>query len=180
LAPGPGHSPRDRSLAVTISRDGQLLIHSFSGGDWRECLDYVCKRLGLPVFRGGLERRPVRRERRDPAKSQQSSTGYALHLWGEAGGLRGTIGEVYLRRDRFLDCAEDLSHCLRWHEKLGALIALFRDIKTDEPRAASRILLDAEGHKIMRKFLGPVGGCAVKVSADEDVTMGLFIALFRG
>jgi putative DNA primase/helicase len=175
LAPGPGHSAIDRSLSITIARDGDLIVNSFSGDGWRECLDYVRSRAGLPAFRSGLERRrPVRREEREPRR--QSSPGYALRLWGEARTVRGTAGEIYLRRDRQLDCIEYLSHCLRWHEKLGALIALFRDIKTGEPRAASRILLDAEGHKIERKFLGPVSGCAVKVSADEDVTMGLFIA----
>jgi putative DNA primase/helicase len=59
--------------------------------------------------------------------------------------------------------------------KKRTLIALFRDIRTNEPRAISRIFLDAEGHKIARKFLGPVIGAAVKISNDEAVTLGLVI-----
>src|SRR5215208_3706519 len=49
LAPGPGHSPKDRSLQVTLSAsspDG-LLVHSFCGDDWKLCRDYVRQRLGL-------------------------------------------------------------------------------------------------------------------------------------
>ena len=43
LAPGPGHSPRDRSLAVKIdpSAPHGFLVHSFAGDDWRECRDHV-------------------------------------------------------------------------------------------------------------------------------------------
>jgi len=48
LAPGPGHSPRDRSLAIKPISGDDFLFHSFAGQDWRECRDYVCERLGLP------------------------------------------------------------------------------------------------------------------------------------
>jgi putative DNA primase/helicase len=174
---GPGHSPRDRSLSVKISRDGNILVHSFAGDDWRLCADYVHERLGLPAFgaRGAFDKserrpRPVKREPR------QSSPDYALAIWRDAVDLRGTLGELYLRRDRGLDCSEDVPHCLRWDKKNRALIALFRDIATDEPRPISRIFLDAEGRKIERKFLGPVAGCAVKIDSDENVTMGVIIA----
>jgi hypothetical protein len=43
LCPGPGHSPRDRSLSVRLdprAPDG-FLIYSHAGDDWRECRDYV-------------------------------------------------------------------------------------------------------------------------------------------
>jgi len=134
-------------------------------------LDYVRERAGLPAFGRGERQWPSRREKRE----RQSSIGYALHLWCEARDLRGAPGETYLRRDRQLDYTDDLSHCLRWHEKLRALVALFRDIKTDEPRAVSRIFLDAEGHLKARLFIGPLKGCAVKIDSDENVTMGLHI-----
>jgi hypothetical protein len=55
------------------------------------------------------------------------------------------------------------------------MLALFRDIRTDEPRAISRTFLDPEGRKLERKFLGPVGGAAIKLDADEDVLGGLHI-----
>lgn len=99
----------------------------------------------------------------------------ALAIWNAAVDLRGTLGETYLTRDRGLDVADDLSHCLRWHAPIRALIGLFRDIRTDEPRAITRIFLDQDSHKITRKFLGAVGGCAVKIDADENVEYGLCI-----
>jgi hypothetical protein len=54
LCPGPGHSARDRSLAVRLDKDAPagFLIHSFSGDDPIECRDHVRQKLGLPKFGG--------------------------------------------------------------------------------------------------------------------------------
>lgn len=61
-------------------------------------------------------------------------------------------------------------------ERHPAIIALYRDINTDEPRAISRTALTPEGLKLDRRMLGPIKGCACKLTADEDVTLGLHIA----
>ena len=56
LAPGPNHSPRDRSLSVWIdhgSPDG-FQVHSFAGDDWWVCRDHVRERLGLSPCAAGL------------------------------------------------------------------------------------------------------------------------------
>ena len=60
LAPGPGHSPRDRSLSIVASAASPcgFIVHSHAGDDWRDCHSYVCERLGLPAFKAP-ERRPV-------------------------------------------------------------------------------------------------------------------------
>ena len=53
LAPGPGHSPQDRSMSVKLDAgapDG-FLVHSFSTDDTIVCRDYVRQRLGLPAFK---------------------------------------------------------------------------------------------------------------------------------
>jgi putative DNA primase/helicase len=49
LAPGPGHSQADRSLAVRLSTSSpdRLLIFSHSGDEWRLCRKHVRERLGL-------------------------------------------------------------------------------------------------------------------------------------
>jgi hypothetical protein len=50
-APGPGHSPEDRSLSVKLDPDapGGLLVHTFSLSDNPfECKDHVREKLGLP------------------------------------------------------------------------------------------------------------------------------------
>src|SRR5580704_3975225 len=51
-APGPGHSPRDRSLSITLSARAPngFLVNSFAGDDALTCLDYVRAKLGLPAF----------------------------------------------------------------------------------------------------------------------------------
>ena len=55
------------------------------------------------------------------------------------------------------------------------MLALFRNIVTNEPQALSRTFLDHEARKIERRFMGPVGGAAIKLDADEDVLGGLHI-----
>jgi len=51
-APGPGHSPEDRSLSVTLepSSPGGFLVHSHAGDDDIKCKDYVREKCGLPPW----------------------------------------------------------------------------------------------------------------------------------
>jgi hypothetical protein len=52
LAPGPDHSPHDRSLSITLSSaaaDG-FVVHSFAGDDPIACKDYVRRRLSMAPF----------------------------------------------------------------------------------------------------------------------------------
>jgi hypothetical protein len=89
-------------------------------------------------------------------------------LWRASLDPRGTIVECYLR-SRGLDLGEDLAgDVLRWHPRIGAMLALFRNLLTGEPQAISRTFLDHEGKKLGRKFLGPTRGAAIKLDADED------------
>ena len=55
LAPGPGHSPKDRSLSVKPDPNapGGFLVESFAGDDWKICKDYVREKLGLGPFTPG-------------------------------------------------------------------------------------------------------------------------------
>ena len=49
LAPGPGHSPKDRSLSIRLdpaAPDG-FVVHSFSGDDPLACKDHVRGKLGI-------------------------------------------------------------------------------------------------------------------------------------
>jgi hypothetical protein len=50
--PGPGHSPADRSLSISLAdnQDG-FICHSFAGDDPIHCKDYVREKLGLPAFK---------------------------------------------------------------------------------------------------------------------------------
>jgi hypothetical protein len=55
LAPGPGHSGKDRSLSIKLSDQapGGFLVHSFSDDDPIRCRDYVRQKLGLPPWQPG-------------------------------------------------------------------------------------------------------------------------------
>ena len=52
LAPGPQHSPQDRSLAIKpdATAAGGFVVHSFAGDDAIAAKDYVREKLGLPEF----------------------------------------------------------------------------------------------------------------------------------
>jgi putative DNA primase/helicase len=58
---------------------------------------------------------------------------------------------------------------------IPAMLAVMRNIYTNEVTAVQRTALSQTGTKIGRMTLGPKTGAAIKVSADEDVTMGLAI-----
>src|SRR5712691_9358997 len=53
LAPGPGHSPKDRSLSIKLNEIGGVIVHSFAGDDPIACKDYVRERCGVPAWRPG-------------------------------------------------------------------------------------------------------------------------------
>ena len=48
LAPGPGHSPKDRSMSVTITRNNPegFVVYSFAGDDPIKCRDFVKEKAG--------------------------------------------------------------------------------------------------------------------------------------
>jgi len=64
LCAGPGHSARDRSLAVVpADNDDGFVVYSFTGDDLFVCKDYVRNKVGLPPFRprnGNGSSRPQR------------------------------------------------------------------------------------------------------------------------
>ena len=52
LAPGPGHSPEDRSLSVKIDSEAPdgFVVFSFASDDPIICRDHVRQRCGLPAL----------------------------------------------------------------------------------------------------------------------------------
>jgi RecA-family ATPase/5S rRNA maturation endonuclease (ribonuclease M5) len=60
-APGPGHSPADRSMMVKLDANAPdgFVVFSHAGDDPLVCKDYIRQRCGLPTFgSGGAGRRP--------------------------------------------------------------------------------------------------------------------------
>jgi putative DNA primase/helicase len=135
LAPGPQHSPKDRSLCVSLApaMPGGFLVHSFAGDDPIQCKDYVRARLGLPAWQPGDEQdRRVHPSRikdwdrtiadgqanlRDRTEDDLLRIKRAQALWNEAADPRGTMAVQYLMA-RALDLPDDLAGAvLRFHPR---------------------------------------------------------------
>src|SRR5262249_20355986 len=100
----------------------------------------------------------------------------ALTIWREAHDPRGTIAEQYLASERRLQLPDEIAgEVIRFHPAIRAMIALLRDIITNEPCGIHRTFLDSAGRKLGRKMLGRAKGAAIKLNADENVTLGLTI-----
>jgi YD repeat-containing protein len=122
-----------------------------------------------------------------PSQLRATTTADALAVWEASIPIPGTPAKVYLTKTRKLALGDEFDdgRVLRWHAPSRALIALFRNIITDQPQAISRLSFDAQGRVIedidpdtgkkkkRRKSLGPTGGAAMKLSDDAEVTTGL-------
>ena len=113
LAPGPQHSPKDRSLSVRLGPGdgGRILVHSFAGDDWQQCRDHVREKLDLASRRtsvtSGAELAAL-------AGVHADTTAFVKRLWHGSERAAGALVETYLRgrlvirlrqgrRDRLLD-----------------------------------------------------------------------------
>lgn len=190
LAPAPGHSRRDRGLSVRIDprAPGGILVHLFNPGDPLVAKDYVRERLGLA---GCLpdEHSVIGSSSSDdlPTPSDSARTDRALALWQEAQGPRGTPVELYLAHRGLELPQEAAGAAIRWHpacpfrgQRTGAMMALARDVVTDEPKAVHRTALSHDGNKVTiegkdRLALGPIAGGAVKLTPDADAGLALGI-----
>ena len=131
------------------------------------------------------------RPQRQLARFKAKSTKWALRLWREARPAKGTLVETYLA-SRGLGLPSGLiggtGHSLRFHPecprgeaRLPAMLGLMRGIVTDRPVGVHRTFLRGDGlakaavepNKMM---LGRSKGAVLKLSPDEDVTLGLGLA----
>ena len=199
--PGPGHSPRDRSLSVlpsATSPDG-FVVFSHAGDDWQACRDHVRERLGLPPFRPGLPQKRALGARqcapghRDSAAPVKAATGppdnkRAMDIWGESREPHRTLVEEHLNGRGLLLPYEAAFEAIRYHrdcpfrsERFPAMVCLVRNIVTNKQQAIHRTALMPDGTaikrngKTFRMSLGEISGGAIKLDPDEDVTQGLCI-----
>lgn len=189
-APGPGHSRKDRSLIVRPSSSAKhgFVVHSHAGDDWRTCRDHVCDRLGISQSSARnhdthVDRQPALEVANLPASPPPDLDGRircALRIWREGTDIQGSIAECYLLR-RALPLGLPVQD-LRFHPRLRregkmvpGLVALMRDIETNQPCGVHRTFLTPDGAKLDRRMLGRGKGAAIKLDANEDVTLGLTI-----
>jgi DNA polymerase I-like protein with 3'-5' exonuclease and polymerase domains len=106
-----------------------------------------------------------------------------IELWRAAKSIHGTLAERYLTETRGLDLEKlpDIDAVLRFHPrcpfdkaKHPCLIALFRDVETDEAAGIHRIALTDKAEKIDRRMLGSWPGLrAIKLrSGSKKLLIG--------
>lgn len=201
VAPGPGHGRGDRSLSVRIDSaapDG-FRVHSFAGDDWRDCRDYVRDRLGIAREIGPRRPTEARQQARAPLPLEDDGNAkrlaYAASIVAEMRPVRGTPGEAYLRDARKIDTdaiADVLERgdAIGWHpevyfkepghrlhgQRLGCIVGVMTDAVTGNLTGAVSRTYIVDGRKITKaKTLGQPQGI-VRLSHDDDVTAGLFLA----
>jgi putative DNA primase/helicase len=187
------------SLAIAGSREGLWFNHEAGrGGDiiefiktergcsFVDALDHAAQYVS--ELRNGHHSsrpasRPAPRQTVDDDGDDDDETRIekALAIWCEARPLRGTLAEQYLR-SRCIEAPLEALEILRFHPRcpwgIGtrpAMVALIRDILTDEPIGIHRTALSADGSKVGRKALGLKGGGAIKLSPLMDAGRELLI-----
>ena len=192
----PIHNDRNPSLIVSDAhnlKDG-LSVHCFAGCDWR---DVKAKLASFELLDDAPPCHDEIRMRAIEPTHDCEMRGRGITLWAEARRPTGTPVMAYLASRRLnlpptvLDADAIRFHpeCpFKLHDgktiRLPAMVAQMRDVRTNEPRAIHRtaILLDGSGKAQLpdgsnpRKMLGPAEGAAVKLVADQDVTLGLGLA----
>lgn len=174
--PGPGHSRKDRSLAIRIMRT-DFLVHSFADDDWKACREYVRSKLGLSDdWRS--DKAPPPDTTGDDAERRKK---LALKIWADSIDPRGTLAESYLREHRALELPDSVAYSvIRFHrglryeagKYLPAMVCLLRDIKSNEPCGIHRTFLNRyTGSKIDRKMLGIAKGAAIKLDAEPSTRL---------
>jgi putative DNA primase/helicase len=181
LCPGPGHSPRDRSLAVRFVADG-FIVHSHANDEWQACRDHVSARLGWDTQRSATK--PVRMRATPQALDDTvDRIGWARSLWRATVPAKGTLAERYLVETRRLELPD--SAAIRFHprlkfsrngEFLPAMVCAMVDIRTNEFTGIHRTFLTADAKKAGVLTLGRKLGSAIKIDPDEAVHEGLAIA----
>ena len=100
---------------------------------------------------------------RQPSQPSTDTLKRGIELWNAAKSIHGTPAERYLAETRKLDLAilSDIDAVLRFHprcpfdkDKHPCVIALFRDVETDEVAGIHRIALTSNAEKIDRRMLG--------------------------
>jgi putative DNA primase/helicase len=124
----------------------------------------------------GRERTPRPPRQPDPDVDQAARIEIAMQIWAASVPLPGTLGWRYFTEQRGLHIGSlsDLSHGLRWHHGINAVVALMTDPLTNRPRGVHRTFLAADAVKLERRMLGKQG--VVRLSPNDQVTQGLGIA----
>lgn len=185
MARCPAHDDETPSLSLRDGDDGKVLLHCFGSCDQRDVIAALMDR--------GLW--PNHRECRDwlpppirPMSQKPDNAVRAREIWNEATDPRGTPVERYLAGRGLILPDGVEGRVIRYHprcpfltDRLPCMVARFSPIRRDlEPEAAPsavlRTRLDRLAGDDRKLSLGPSAGQCVKLSNDEDVSIGLHLA----
>jgi hypothetical protein len=141
-APGPGHSPKDRSLSIKLDASAPegFVVYSFAGDEAICCRDYIREKLGLPPWNGNAMGAPA-------AKTIVATYDYT----DEAGGLLFQV--VRYTPKGFRQRRPDGSGGWIW--SLGETSrVLYRLPEVVEAVALERTIFIAEGEKTVDALVG--------------------------
>ncbi len=120
--------------------------------------------------------------REQSSKDASNRQTAALDIWEKGLDPIGTPAERYLARRGLRPGSYVGGRAIRYHPSLyydgsylPGMVALYRDIVTDEACGLHRTFFDRQGHKLDRRMLGRVRNAAIKLDSDEDVVTGLVI-----
>jgi hypothetical protein len=176
---------RKGGLAVVVAgpKAGHWFDHELGiGGDLIDLIQHTRRRDFLAALRyaesfiGSMP--PVRpvpapSERATATDDSKQNQERALRIWREAQPIAYTPAAAYLAQRRVLEVTLPIDGTvLRFHPRcpfgentrLPCMVALLRDVQTDEPKAIMRTAVTAFGEKVGRKVLGRKTGTAVKIA----------------
>ena len=170
--------------------DSLDLVRQVNGGSVVEAMRWSRHWLGWSdVEHGHFPAVRVRELARSPAIVPTSGTDLAdrirraIKLWAETVPAVGSPVDAYLA-SRGVELPPDAEvgfhpRCPRGTERLPAMVALMRDVRTNEPRGIHRTYLRPDGlakaDGQARMMMGCSAGAAIKLKPDTEVTMGLHI-----
>jgi Toprim domain len=129
---------------------------------------FYCGADGATNSESPIDSKKVREQER---ARKAERTAAALRIWDEATSVLGTPVIDYLRARRIEGLPPNVDGVLRYHEacpfgldgRRRCMVALFRDVRTDQPCAIQRTWIGNGGRAIGRMSLGPIRGAAIKL-----------------
>ena len=204
-APGHRRIDRSLSVRLSAQSPTGFIVHTFSGHDFREARDYVAAKLELGPDSWKQRQDRTLYNIQGSAQAWPEDTLYKLQddqsdnaariarvrvIWDEARPATDSPVEVYLAgRGLRLDLVANIHEVIRygartlWRDdasdeviQVPAMIACMRSIADDSITAVHKTRLTPEGVKVGRKMQGQASGSAIKLSADDEVTLGLHVS----
>ena len=168
---------RKGSLALAIAGPKQGLWHDHECGGGGDLFDLIQRVRGgdfvsaidvaVDIVGGVSAKTPPRVNM--PQDDDRGRTLNALRIWNESRSIIGTLAATYLE-SRAIDIGQlpDLDETLRFHPncrfgdgRFPCLIALMRNVSTNEPTGIIRTAISTSAEKLSRKMLGRKQGAAI-------------------